>query len=343
MAPQIGDRFVLLLPGFLLSTMLAFLAYEGSELSRHLTGTSLAGPILLAILAGILVRNAVPLSSGFDPGIRFSFRRLLRLGVIGLGFDFSAHDILNVGGRGLLLDLAIIAGVYAASFYLGRRNGLPVSLSLLLGTGTAICGASAIVAANSVIRGKDEEVAFSVATVTIFGTLSMFLFPLADRFLHLSNVVYGAWAGSSIHEVGQVIGATLPYSNESLQLGTVLKLTRVALLLPVILLLEGMILWGLKHKSPGKPDQSRHFPWFVAGFAGVVLLNFLFPIPSRLLSFLQRADAVILAVSMAAMGLETHLSRLVQFGWKPVRLGLSLWIFVSIMGLFLSTLLYAHV
>ncbi|MEC4682192.1 MAG: putative sulfate exporter family transporter [Nitrospirota bacterium] len=332
-----------ILPGLLLSSALAIFAYVTSELSRHLTGAPLVGPILVAILAGVLVRNLLPLRSGFDQGIRFSFRRLLRVGVVGLGFDFSAHDILTVGVRGMILDLAIVALVYGAALLLGQRRGLSNNLALLLGTGTAICGASAIVAANSVIRAKDEEVAFSVATVTIFGTLSMFLFPLANRFLHLSDIVYGAWAGSSIHEVGQVIGATLPYSQSSLQLGTILKLTRVALLLPVILLLESILLLRSKVDAEGKSGHPGQFPWFVLGFAGVVVLNFLLPLPPLVLSALKAADTGILAVSMAAMGLETHLSRLVHFGWKPVRLGISLWIFVSVAGLLLSSLLYGHV
>ncbi len=331
-----------LVPGTLLCVLLAALAYEGSLLSRHLTGSVLAGPILLAILLGVVVRNLLPVHGRFDPGIQFSFRRLLRLGVIGLGFDFSAREILSVGLRGFLLDIAVILLVYGVALWIGRRRDLPESLSLLLGTGTAICGASAIVAANSVIRARDEEVAFSVATVTIFGTLSMFLFPLANRLLHLPDAVYGAWAGSSIHEVGQVIGATLPYSQESLQIGTVLKLTRVALLLPVVLLLEGMLLLRRRQSEGARGHHARHFPWFVAAFAGVVLLNFIVALPPSLLSLLQKLDAGILAVAMAAMGLETHLSRLVRFGWRPVDLGFMRWIYVTVVGLALAMLLYGH-
>lgn len=332
-----------LLPGLALSCSLAGLAFWASALSRHFTGTSVAGPILLAILAGLFVRNVVFLPDRYGPGIRFSFRRLLRIGVIGLGFDFSAKDILSVGGRGLALDLMIIALVYGAALFLAKREGLSTGLALLLGTGTAICGASAIVAANAVIRGKDEEVAFSVASVTLFGTLSMFLFPLGDRLFHLSNAVYGAWAGSSIHEVGQVIGATLPYSRESLQLGTVLKLTRVALLLPVILFLEAAMQWNGRGKERSSSGHAHHFPWFVLGFAAIVVFNFSFPVPPRFLSLLQVTDSAVLAVSMAAMGLETDLSKMLRFGWKPFQLGVSLWIFVSMAGLLLSTLLYAHV
>lgn len=334
------SRLLPLFPGISLSVGLALLAYGGSLLSKHLTGSMVAGPILLAILLGVLVRNLLPVHGRFEPGIHFSFRRLLRLGVIGLGFDFSAHEILSVGLRGLLLDLLVIAFVYGAAVYIGRRRGLPDSLSLLLGTGTAICGASAIVAANSVIRARDEEVAFSVATVTIFGTLSMFLFPLANRLLHLPDPVYGAWAGSSIHEIGQVIGATLPYSHESLRTGTVLKLTRVALLLPVVLLLEAMIILKSRKGERGQGSHAQHFPWFVAAFAGVVLMNFMVAIPASLLSLLQKIDAGILAVAMVGMGLETHLSRLVRFGWKPVGLGFLLWVSVSGVGLALAILLY---
>jgi len=332
-----------LLPGVLLSILLALLATIGSRLIAHIAGTPVAGPILLAIFLGILLRNLRPLPPSFDPGISFAFRRLLRWGIVGLGFAFSARSLLGIGLRGLLLDLSVIAAVYAAALWFGRRKGLPDNLSLLLGTGTAICGASAIVAANAVLRGKDEEVAFSVATVTLFGTLSMFLFPMANRFLHLSSTVYGAWAGSSIHEIGQVIGATLPYSRESLELGTLLKLTRVALLLPVVLLLEAFVVARTPSgTTPSGPAEKRSFPWFVVAFAAVLALNFLFPLPPTLLHLLQTADAAVLAVAMAAMGLETHLSRLFRFGMRPLASGLFLWIFVSGTGLLLSWLLYGH-
>lgn len=329
------------LPGVLLSILLAILATVGSRLIARVAGTPVAGPILLAILLGILVRNLRPLPSSFELGISFAFRRLLRLGIVGLGFAFSARSLLGIGLRGLVLDLSVIGAVYAAALWFGRKKGLPDNLSLLLGTGTAICGASAIVAANAVVRGKDEEVAFSVATVTLFGTLSMFLFPVADRFLHLSAAVYGAWSGSSIHEIGQVIGATLPYSRESLELGTLLKLTRVALLLPVVLLLEAFVVARTSSEGLRTPEK-RSFPWFVVAFAGVVALNFLLPLPPPLLHLLQTADSAVLAVAMAAMGLETHLSRLFSFGMRPMASGLFLWLFVSVTGLFLSWLLYGQ-
>ena len=331
-----------LLPGLLLSVLLAVLATVTSREIAKVTGIAIAGPILLAILFGIAVRNVRPLPHSLDPGISFSFRTLLRLGIVGLGFDFSARELVGIGLRGLILDLAIIVSVYLVALWFGRLRGLPDNLSLLLGTGTAICGASAIVAANGVIRGKDEEVAYSVATVTLFGTLSMFLYPVVRRLLHLPPDVYGAWSGSSIHEIGQVVGATLPYSKEALELGTMLKLTRVALLLPVVLLLEAYVLARARAKNPDQGRGKRHFPWFVGAFAGVVLLNFLLPLPPKILQLLQEGDAAILAVAMAAMGLETHLSRIFRFGVRPLASGIFLWIFVSLAGLGLSLLLYGH-
>lgn len=331
-----------LFPGLLLSVLLAILATFVSREIASLAGIAVAGPILLAILFGILVRNIRPLPGFLDPGISFSFRTLLRVGIVGLGFDFSARALAGIGLRGLILDLSIIVLVYLAALWFGRLRGLPDTLSLLLGTGTAICGASAIVAANGVVRGKDEEVAYAVATVTLFGTLSMFLYPVIRHLLHLPPAVYGAWSGSSIHEIGQVVGATLPYSKEALELGTLLKLTRVALLLPVVLLLEVYILTRARAESPTQEKGKRQVPWFVVAFAGVVLLNFLIPLPPRMLHLLQGGDAAILAVAMAAMGLETHLSRILRFGVRPLASGVFLWLFVSLTGLALSVLLYGH-
>jgi uncharacterized integral membrane protein (TIGR00698 family) len=326
-----------ILPGLVLTSAIALAAKLISSidfLKAHLP----LGPVMLAILLGIAVRNLVPVHGIFEGGIRFSFRQVLRLGVAGLGFALTFGEIVSVGVKGFLLDTLVILGTYLFARLLVRPLGLSQEISWLLATGTAICGASAVAAANSVVKAKDEEVAFAVKNVTFFGTLSMFLFPAIEHWMGFPFSVYGAWAGSSIHEVAQVIGATVNVSPSALALGTILKLTRVVFLLPVIILLEFLILKGRREK--GSSSRSEHFPWFVVAFAIVVGINSMHLISQSVTSFLNNVDSILLAVAMAGLGLETRLSKVFHVGVAPVKAGVALWIFVSVLGLILSWAFY---
>src|SRR5690606_38525487 len=142
--------------------------------------------------------------------------------------------------------------------------------------GTSICGASAIIACNTVTRGSDEDVAYAMACVTLFGTVAMLAFPVLAGPLHLSANAYGMWAGTSIHEVAQVVGASFAVGDESGHMGTVAKLTRVILLAPLILSLG-----FLRKRSNGTAGQVPT-PWFVFGFIGMMVLNTIFTLPEPL-------------------------------------------------------------
>lgn len=332
-----------LFPGILLSGMIAIAADKMSELPElrnHLP----MGPIMIAILLGMLLRNLLPIHGRFDAGIHFSVRRLLRIGVAGLGFGLGVNDLIHVGTRGFVLDCLLITGTYLFALGVGKALGLGQKLPILLATGTAICGASAVAAVNSVLKAKDGEVAFSVASVTLFGTLSMISFPVIAHTVGMPIPVYGAWAGSSIHEVAQVIGATMNVSPQALKFATILKLTRVSFLLPILVLLEVKLLhlFRREEERPVESSTRKHVPWFIVGFVGIVILNsmnFLNPDAVRLF---QRLDTWCLAISMGALGLMTPLEKLKAFGPRGLQAGLWLWLFVSVWGLLLSFVLFGQ-
>lgn len=335
------EFFTTALPGLIFCGVLAFSAQAISNipiLKDHFP----VGAVMLAILLGTAARQFIPIQGSMEPGIRFAFKRVLRLGVAGLGFSLTLDDIKEVGFRGLLLDTVLIAGTYFFALALRRWMNLGKNLPWLLATGTAICGASAVVAANSVLKARDEEVAFSVATVTLFGTLSMFLFPLLAHLAGIPIPVYGAWAGSSIHEVAQVIGATMNISPQALDFATILKLTRVAYLLPVLIILEVLLVKESHRLISGQKSRTEHFPWFVVGFSAIVLLNSLHLIAPKVIDIFQKSDTWLLAVSMAALGLETRFGTTLTVGRSAMLAGFWLWIFVSLWGLILSVILFGH-
>ena len=330
-----------ILPGLTLCGILAFSAQALSNLPV-LKGHFPIGAVMVAILLGTAVRQFIPIGTSMEPGIRFAFKRILRLGVAGLGFSLTLSDIEAVGFRGLLLDTALITGTYFFALALRRWMKLGKDLPWLIATGTAICGASAVVAANSVLNAKDEEVAFSVATVTLFGTLSMFLFPIVAHMGGIPVPIYGAWAGSSIHEVAQVIGATMNISPKALDFATILKLTRVAFLLPVLIILEILLVKEGQQFVSKKKNRAEHFPWFVVGFAAIVIVNSTHFIASELTIQFQHVDTWLLALSMAALGLETHLGKVLSVGRSAIMAGFWLWVFVSLWGLTLSAAIFGH-
>src|SRR5579862_6023802 len=153
--------------------------------------------LMIAIVLGMLVRNTVGVPAACAPGIRFSLRRILRLSIMLLGFQLSAREIAEVGGKGLLIIAVTLAAAFAFTTWLGKRLGVDRKLSQLIAAGTSICGASAIVATNSVTEGTDEDVAYAIAVVTLFGCASMLLYPMSDALIHMPAHAYGLWAGSS--------------------------------------------------------------------------------------------------------------------------------------------------
>ena len=201
--------------------------------------------------------------------------------------------------------------------------------------------ASAVVATGSVVESSDEDVAYAVAIVTVFGTASMLLYPLIGMGLHLGPEAFGIWCGASIHEVAQVVAAAFQLGEISGEFATISKLSRVLFLVPVLLILGSLTLRKREFATPssGLNLSQLPIPWFIFGFVALVALNSVGVIPPFLKEGLITGNRFLLGTALAAMGLETSLIRIVQIGLKPFYLGAASWIFISLLGLGLVTLL----
>jgi len=289
--------------------------------------------LILAIVLGMTIRNSIGLSVHFQPGVTFGLKRILRIAVAALGLQLSFAQVQQVGALGFAVVSLTVLATFLFTSWFGWILGIDRKLAQLIAAGTSICGASAILAVNVVTAGTDEDVAYSVGTVTIFGTASMFLYPFAAHPLHLAPNGFGLWAGSSIHEVAQVIAAAFQDGKVSGQIATISKLSRVMLLAPVVLILGAI---GARKPGSGTFDFRRvTVPWFVLGFIVLVGVNSVGMIPVVWKTFIASGDQLLLAVSMAAMGLETHLKKLKNMGIKPLMLGAAAWIFITFFSLFL--------
>lgn len=328
-----GNRWQALLPGLALGgavTAAAFLLR-----SLELPGLTRISPLMLAIMIGMLVRNTLGRPEAARAGLAFSLRGPLRLGIILLGLQVTLAEILGIGWSGLLILAFALLSTYLFTLWLGGRLGVAPGLATLIAAGTGVCGASAIVAANTVVRDGDESVAYALATVTLFGTIAMFSYPLIGAALHMPTEVYGLWSGASVHEVAQVVAAGFARGQAEGEFATVAKLARVLMLAPLVI---GMGLWAARQTQGGSRTGSPPIPWFVFGFLALVLLSDTGWIDPQLRSYANLATQILLTFALAAVGLETDIRRLIAQGWQPLLLGALATVYIALSTLLLALL-----
>lgn len=299
-----------LLPGLALVLAIAVAATA----LHHLPALKIFSPLILATTLGIGVRNVFGAPAACADGQAFVLRWLLRLAIVLLGFQVSVREILALGAHGIALVLLATPATFLVIRFLGRRAGLDRGLSTLLASGTSICGASAIVAANSVVAAPEEDVAYAIATVTLLGTIAMFAYPMLAPWVGVSGRAYGLWSGASIHEVAQAVGAAFQGGEAAGLAGVVAKLLRVALLGPLILALA----LRARVRARGRSDGAAPFPWYLAGFAGVIALNSVWPPSPVVRETIANVTTFLMTMALAAMGLATHLGALARRGLRPL-------------------------
>ena len=291
-------------------------------------------PMMLAMLIGIALRNTAGAMASAKPGIAFSIKRLLRLAIVLLGLQLTAAQLIAVGGRGLAIIAATLLATFLFTTWAGRRLGVDRKLCQLIAAGSSICGASAVMATNTVTRAPDEDAAYAVACVTVFGSLLMLLYPLLPIAVGLDAPSYGLWAGASIHEVAQVVAAGYQNSSRAGEAATIAKLARVMLLAPMVLALGVIARRSAAEQAAPRPP----LPWFVFGFIAMIVLGSVVEIPAALQHQLALLTSFLLATALAAMGLDTDLRRLVAEGFRPALLGALATAFIAAFSLALIKL-----
>ncbi len=296
------------------------------------------GALTLAIVAGIVAGNTLypRLAVSCDPGVSLAKQQLLRLGIILYGFRLTFQQIADVGASGVLIDVLTLSSTFFLACWLGRRVfGLDRDTVWLIGAGSSICGAAAILATEPVIKAEASKVAVAIATVVIFGTLAIFIYPLlyplaTSIFSSVTPASWGVFTGSTLHEVAQVVAAGHAVSPETENTAVIAKMLRVMMLAPFLLLLSAR----MRRSVPGgnsTPGRLR-FPWFALVFIAVAMFNSLHLLPQPVVSTLNQIDNIVLATAMAALGLTTRLSSLKKAGLKPLLLGLTLFIWLMVGG-----------
>ncbi|HCI4557580.1 YeiH family protein [Klebsiella quasipneumoniae] len=291
--------------------------------------------LTLAILFGIVVGNTVypKIWQPCDGGVIFAKQHLLRLGIILYGFRLTFAQIADVGVSGILIDVLTLSSTFFIACFLGQKVfGLDKHTSWLIGAGSSICGAAAVLASEPVVKAEASKVTVAVATVVIFGTIAIFLYPAMYPLLAhwFTPETYGIYMGSTMHEVAQVVAAGHAVSPDAENAAVIAKMLRVMMLAPFLLFLAARV----KQLTPaGNGEKSKiTIPWFAIMFILVAVFNSFHLLPKAVVDMLVTLDTVLLAMAMAALGVTTHVSALKKAGAKPLLMALMLFVWLIVGG-----------
>ncbi len=328
--------------GILLVSTLAFCAIKLSHFSWFQQAQ--ISPLTLGIVLGITLGNSLfpHIAHHTDHGVDYAKSWLLKAGVILFGFRITFTQVASVGWQGLLIDAVMLTSTFLLALYLAKRFfKLDLQTAILIGAGSSICGAAAVMATEPVIKAQAHKVSIAVATVVVFGTLSMFTYPLLYPVLGLSEHSYGLLVGSTIHEVAQVVAAGSAVSEQAANIAVIEKMLRVMLLAPFLFILSFWYQGKQKKHTQTLADSSQSkrifIPWFALLFILACGFNSLGIIPFTHANEIATLDNILLTMAMAALGLRTHVGAIRQAGIKPLLLAGCLFAFLTLGGFFINT------
>ena len=297
-------------------------------------------PLVAALVLGVLIGNIISVPKTLIPGQKFAAKKVLRFGIVLLGSQLALKQVVDLGGRELIVVVGVVALTFLGTLWLGPRLGVSKSLSLLIATGFSICGASAVAAMDGVVEADEEEVTYAIALVTLCGSLAIVLLPLLRNLIGLSDPqLFGSWVGASVHDVAQVIATSSTGGDAAVQAATVVKLSRVVLLAPLVACVS---IWvrrsssGLVAKAKAKKaDKTRVsvVPLFVIGFLVMIAVRTTGIIPENLLSKIKTVEQVCLASALVGLGSDVRITRLIKVGGRPLLLALVSWFGIAVVSL----------
>ena len=320
--------------GILLIALVSFSAFYISEF-QWVKDLSLS-PLIVGIILGMLyansLRNYIP--ETWVPGIKFCTKQILRTGIVLYGFRLTFQQVLAIGLPAIIIDVIVIFITLLLGVVTGRLLKMDEKTSLMVSTGSAICGAAAVLGAEPVVKCAPHKTAIAVSTVVIFGTLSMFLYPILYRagIFDLSAQEMAIYSGATLHEVAHVVGAGNAMDPDgALHLAdqaTITKMIRVMMLAPVLLIMSYIIarVRRARHTDVAADGKSKiSVPWFAFGFLLVIAINSLLQsftfIPADIMtagiSAINSFDNFLLTMAMTALGAETSIDKFKQAGAKP--------------------------
>ena len=335
--------------GIILATIIAVLA---TLLGKKFT--IIGGPVF-GILLGLLVAF-IPRNKQFEPGIKFTSKKILQYAIILLGFGMNLYQIFAVGSQSLLIILSTIGTALIIAYFLSKTLHIPTNIATLIGVGSSICGGSAIAATAPVIAAEDEDIATAISVIFLFNVIAALIFPLLGNTLGLSDTGFGMWAGTAINDTSSVVAASQTWSimqgnDTALQYATIVKLTRTLAIIPITLTLA--FYRSLQYTNTSTISTTSNagseqtttvnirdtFPWFILFFLAAAIINTVLPLPKEITHQLTTLSKFFITMALSAIGLNTNLVKLIKTGAKPVFLGFCCSISIMLVSLFMQKLL----
>lgn len=326
-----------LLHGVLLIVLFSCAAFYIGDMS--LVKSLSFSPMIVGIILGMVYANTLrpSLPEAWVPGIVFCSKRILRIGIIFYGFRLTFQDVTAVGLSAVCVDAVIVCTTICLGVFIGRLLGMERNIALLSSVGSAICGAAAVLGAESAIKAKPYQTAVAVATVVIFGTLAMFLYPALYRsgVMGLQPEAMGIFTGSTIHEVAHAVGAGNAMGASVSNVAIIVKMIRVMMLVPVLFVLGYATARSVRGGAAGEAacgGRKIVIPWFAVLFLVVIGFNSLGLLPAGVVDFINLFDTFLLTMAMTALGAETSIEKFRKAGFKPFVLAFILFVWLITAG-----------
>lgn len=321
------NKFSKYIPGIILVIAISLLSIFFNDLIKSFINLE---SLTIAIIIGIVVGNVFHIKDSFKPGINLSLKKLLKVGIVLLGFKLNVHSILKLGPQILIMVPIYVLIALTLSIVLGKLFKVNNKLSVLIGVGSCICGASAVMAMAPCINAKDDDSIIAVSIVSFLGAVGVLIYTaIATSSIGLTPIQYGVWSGLSLHGVAHAIAAAFAMGKVSGEIGTFVKMARVLMLVPVSLVL------GLAfNKVEGeKGSKKAKFPLYVLFFIIAGVINSFGIIPYQIINILGRSSSFLILMAMTAMGLSVNLKSILNKGKNASILGTVLFIILSLVSI----------
>lgn len=320
-------------PGVILALIVALIAFWLGRLFPII-----GGPVF-GIIIGIIINNTVGKPARTLRGISFTSKKILQWAIIVLGAGLNLNHVLETGIASLSVTIFTLSAAFIAAYGFGKLLGIPSNLKSLIGAGTAICGGSAIAAISPIIDADDTEVAYSISTIFLFSIIAVLIFPPLGHILGLSEKGFGLWAGTAINDTSSVVAAGYAFSNAAGAYATIVKLTRTTMIIPISLIYS-FVMAVKKKKEIGEGENQnvsyslkKVFPWFILWFLIASLLNTVGLFTGESIKYFNTLAKFLIIMALSAVGLSTDFKKMLKTGYKPMLLGLIVWITVSVVSI----------
>lgn len=312
-------------------------------------------PLVIGIVLGIFYANTLhnQLPSAWETGITFSAKKILRFAIVFYGFRITFQQIAEVGMEGFLVSLIMLSTTFILGTWLGHKIfGMDKDTSILTASGASVCGAAAVLATEPVLKAEEHKTAIAVSMVVLFGTISMFLYPVlyttlfenATGFLHMTAREFGIYVGGTIHEVAQVVA--VPFSvpgapEEMANSAVIVKMTRVIMIAPMLIVLGIYLSYSAKKEGGLAGDVKLVIPWFAVYFIGVAGFNSLHLVAENIVYIINEIDTFLLTMAMTALGMGTRFAKFRGLGLAPIYTATAMFVWLVIGGFVITKMICA--